>query len=163
MTLYLCGFMGCGKSTIGARLAERLGCPFLDMDSYIEEYAGMTISQIFEQYGESHFRDLETQAIRELGTRTGVIACGGGAMLREENARLAREHGMVLYLDVPFSTCYVRIANTDRPIVKANTRHQLEELYNKRRSLYQAHCTHCIPAEKTPNAAVLAILEELGL
>lgn len=163
MTVYLCGFMGCGKSTIGEKLAKILSCPFVDMDAYIEEQSGMKIPEIFEKYGEPHFRDLETQAIRELADRDGIIACGGGAMLREENAKIAAEHGAVVHLDVPFHVCYTRISDSDRPIVRRSTREELENLYNTRHTIYEAHSTHTVPAAKTPAAAASAVLEALGL
>lgn len=162
MTIFLCGFMGCGKSTIGERLAAQLQAPFVDMDAYIEAQAGMTIPEIFEKYGEPHFRDLETQAVRDLASRDGVIACGGGAMLREENAAIAAQSGDVLYLDVPFHICYRRIADTDRPIVRRSTRQELEQLYNQRRVIYQKHSTRKIEAVKSPSATVKAIVELLG-
>lgn len=162
MTVFLCGFMGCGKSTVGVRLARQMDAPFVDMDAYIEEKAGMTIPEIFESRGEAYFRDLETGAVRELACREGVIACGGGAMLREENARIAAASGKVVYLDVPFQVCYNRIANTDRPIVRRSTRQQLAELYKKRRVLYSRHSTHTVRAEKSPAAIAAAILEVIG-
>ncbi len=162
MTIFLCGFMGCGKSTIGEKLAHQLGTPFVDMDAYIEEQAGMSIPEIFEQYGEPHFRDLETEAIRALADREGVIACGGGAMLREENAKIAAEKGHVLYLNVPFHMCYRRIADSDRPIVKRSTREELQQLYDTRKVIYRRHSTCELEATKTPAAAVRAIIEILG-
>ena len=113
MTIFLCGFMGCGKSTVGVKLAKSLNVPFTDMDAYIEEQAGKKITEIFAEDGEEHFRDLETQAVWELASRDGIIACGGGAMLRDINAQIAAEHGTVLFLDVPFRMCWLRIANTD--------------------------------------------------
>lgn len=158
MTIFLCGFMGCGKSTIGVRLAKAMQCPFTDMDTYIEEQADMKIPDIFETHGEPYFRDLETQAVRELAERDGVIACGGGAMLREGNAKIAREHGMVVFLDVPFRMCYQRIANTDRPIVKRSTRQELYQLYRKRKGLYRKHSTHTITATGSPSSSVHAIM-----
>lgn len=162
MTIFLCGFMGCGKSTIGRRLAAQLHVPFTDMDDHIEQQAGMTIPEIFEKYGEPHFRDLETQAVRELASREGVIACGGGAMLREENAEIAAESGQVLYLDVPFYICYRRISGSDRPIVRRSTREQLETLYNTRKPVYEKHSTCTVYAAKSPNAVTRAIIEVLG-
>lgn len=163
MTIFLCGFMGCGKSTIGERLARRLACDFVDMDDYIEQQAGMRIPEIFAKHGEAYFRNLETEAVRALSSHTGVIACGGGAMLREINAEIARQHGVVVLLDVPFRTCYFRIADSDRPIVRSNSRQQLEELYQKRYVLYRAHCTHSIDASHSPSAAVAEIMHVLGI
>ncbi len=163
MTIFLCGFMGCGKSTVGERLAAQLKAPFVDMDTYIEEQAGMTIPEIFATYGEPHFRDLETRAVKELASRAGVIACGGGAMLREENAAIAGKNGIVLYLDVPFHICYRRIADTDRPIVRRSTREELQQLYNQRREIYRRHSTHELEATKSPSATVKAIIHLLGV
>ena len=163
MTIFLCGFMGCGKSTIGEKLAKKLNCDFIDMDSYIEQQAGMKIPEIFEKFGEPHFRDLETQAVRDLSERSGVISCGGGAMLRDINAEIARQHGYVVLLDVPFRTCYFRIADSDRPIVRNNTRQQLEELYHQRDSIYRKHATHTADASHSPASAVNEILNILGM
>jgi len=159
MTVFLCGFMGCGKSTVGARMAKEMDCPFVDMDSYIEEKAGMTIPEIFEKHGEPYFRDLETEAIRELAEREGVIACGGGAMLRNENAKIARAHGIVLMLDVPFNLCYQRIANTDRPIVRRSTKQQLYKLYEQRKNIYRRHSSHILFAVYTPDINTQKCLE----
>lgn len=155
--------MGCGKSTIGVKLAKALDVPFTDMDTYIEEQAGKRIPEIFEEDGEEHFRDLETQAVRDLSTREGVIACGGGAMLREVNAKIAAESGTVLFLDVPFRTCYLRIANTDRPIVQRSTRQELYQLYRKRRGIYKRHSTMQMEAVHSPAAIVQEIVSELGI
>lgn len=163
MTIYLCGFMGCGKSTVGMQLAKKLDCPFVDMDAYIEETAGMKIPEIFEKHGEPHFRDLETQAIRDLAGRDGVIACGGGAMLREVNADIAAEHGSVVYLDVPFATCYDRIADSDRPIVRRSTREELEDLYNTRNPIYRKHSTHTAACDKPAEEAMAEICKTLGI
>ena len=165
MTIFLCGFMGCGKSTIGQKLAKKLNVPFTDIDEYIEQQAGRTIPEIFAQEGEEHFRDLETQAVRDLSGREGVIACGGGAMLRDINAKIAAEHGIVLFLDVPFRTCYLRIANTDRPIVRRSSRQELYNLYRKRRGVYRRHSTHQIDAGQSATVMVqkiTALLEEIS-
>ena len=83
--VYLCGFMGCGKSTIGRILAQKCGCALVDMDDYIVEREGMTIPQIFADKGEKYFRDTETAVIGELAEKNCIIACGGGAMLKKEN------------------------------------------------------------------------------
>jgi len=163
MTIFLCGFMGCGKSTIGEKLAQKLNCNFIDMDDYIEQKANMKIPQIFEQFGEPYFRDLETQAVKELSTQEGVISCGGGAMLREVNAQIANANGFVVLLDVPFRTCYYRIADSDRPIVRKNTRQQLEDLYNKRDIIYKKHASHIVDASHSPSAAVNEILNALSI
>lgn len=163
MTIFLCGFMGCGKSTIGLKLAQKLNCDFIDMDDYIEQQAGMKIPEIFETQGEAHFRDLETKAVQELSSHNGVIACGGGAMLRDSNAEIAKKTGQVILLDVPFRTCYFRIADSDRPIVKRSTRQQLQKLYEERYGIYQKHCTLAVDASRSVNASVQNILTALAI
>lgn len=138
--VYLCGFMGCGKTTVGRVLADLLGTAYADMDAYIEKSEKMSIPRIFSQKGEEYFRDAETRAVGEMGKNGGVIACGGGAMLREENARIAGENGIVVYIDTPYDICWERIKDDpDRPIAAANTKESLRELYEKRKALYTAH------------------------
>ena len=150
-TIYLCGFMGCGKSTVGRMLADMLGCSFTDMDTYIEQTENMSIPQIFSEKGETYFRDAETVVVEELGSRGGVIACGGGAMLRQTNAEIAGRLGSVVYIDTPFETCWKRIeGDRNRPVVMANTKQSLEELYNERARLYIAHSTVRADGNGTP-------------
>lgn len=81
MTIFLCGFMGCGKTTVGEILAKKLGLPLIDTDAYIVEQEGKSIPDIFAQDGEPYFRKKEAEAIRTLCTQNAVISCGGGAML----------------------------------------------------------------------------------
>ncbi|MGN0643273.1 MAG: shikimate kinase [Huintestinicola sp.] len=150
-TIYLCGFMGCGKTTVGRRLADILGCPYTDMDAYIEEKEKMKIPDIFSIHGEEYFRDKETAAVAALGEMGGVISCGGGAMLRAENGAEAAKHGTVVYIDTPFETCYSRISgDANRPIVKANTKESLYEIYLKRVPLYLAHSSLKADGSGTP-------------
>ncbi|MCC8043033.1 MAG: shikimate kinase [Oscillospiraceae bacterium] len=150
-TIFLCGFMGCGKSTVGRRLAALMGCSFTDMDTYIEETEGMSIPDIFAQKGEPYFRDCESKAISELGAEGGVIACGGGAMLREENSAVAKRFGEVIFIDVPFETCYERIAGDEnRPIVMSSTKESLEDRYNGRIPVYRKHSTVTVPGGGSP-------------
>ncbi|MBQ5318154.1 MAG: shikimate kinase [Oscillospiraceae bacterium] len=141
-SIYLCGFMGCGKSTIGKILARKNGCGFIDMDDYIVEREEMTIPQIFSEKGEQYFRSTETAVIRELSKKNAVIACGGGAMLKKENAEIASENGIVVYIEIPFDVCYNRISgDANRPLVVNNTKEQLEEIYNGRVPVYKSHST----------------------
>lgn len=150
-TIYLCGFMGCGKTTVGQILAAKLGLTYTDMDSFIEEKEKMPIPQIFAEKGEPYFREKETEAVRILGEQGGVIACGGGAMLKDINAGIAAGLGAVVYIDVPYETCWGRISgDTNRPIVMANTKESLEEIYNSRKPLYTAHSTVIADGTGTP-------------
>ena len=91
--VYLCGFMGCGKSTIGRLLAKKLGREFVDLDDYIVQREGMSIPQIFEQRGENYFREVEAVALSELSAAAGVVATGGGTLLKKGEWRPCEEHG----------------------------------------------------------------------
>ena len=100
--IVLCGFMGCGKTTVGRNLARKSGRKFVDMDSYIEEKAGMKVSEIFEKYGENRFRDMEHEACLELADTKGlVIASGGGAFTFQRNIDAFRGKDKIVLLDVP--------------------------------------------------------------
>ncbi len=146
--IYLCGFMGCGKTTAGKLLAEKLGCGFFDMDDYITEKEKMEIPRIFAEKGEKYFREAETEAVRELAGKSGVIACGGGAMLKKENAEIASAAGTVIYIDVPFETCYSRISgDKNRPIVMNNTKEELEIIYSSRAPVYSGNASLTISGD----------------
>lgn len=142
MVIFLCGFMGCGKSTVGKELAKLMGTKFIDMDTYIEESEGMSIPEIFAQKGEPYFREVEANTVVELSKTNAVVGCGGGAMLNPTSAEVGRTHGQVVFLDVPFADCYERIqGDTNRPIVMNNSKEQLEEIYNQRHSVYEKNAS----------------------
>ncbi len=158
--VYLCGFMGCGKSTIGRQLAKKLGREFIDLDTYIEEREGMKISQIFEEKGEPYFRQKETEALSDIPSSVGVIATGGGALLTDENAEIARKLGTVVYIDVPFEICYDRIkGDKSRPIAFNSTKEELLERYNSRHTLYSKHSDISVDGSGTPLQIVTEILK----
>lgn len=135
--IYLCGFMGCGKSHVGRQLAAAMGRTFADLDRVITEGEQMSIPSIFEKYGEAHFRKLEAEYIRELSDGY-VVATGGGALINDETAEYARKSGLSVYINCAFDICYRRIkGDTNRPLVMKNTREQLKELYDKRDVIYR--------------------------
>lgn len=151
MTIYLCGFMGCGKSTSGKLLAAKTGLRFTDLDDYIQEKEGMSIPEIFSQKGEPYFRAAEAEAVKELSAENSVIACGGGTILNENSAKIARENGTVIFLDIPFEVCYDRIKDdTNRPLVANNTKEQLREIFDKRHDIYLANSTVRTDADRSP-------------
>ncbi len=136
-SIYLCGFMGCGKSHIGRMLARMTGRTLVDLDAVIVEREGMSIPDIFAQYGEPHFRELEAKYIRELSDGY-IVATGGGALINDSTAEFARKSGLSVYINTSFQNCYMRIKNDkNRPLVVNNTKEQLEELYNKRSEIYK--------------------------
>lgn len=134
--IILCGMPGAGKTTIGKVLSEKLGRKFIDTDDLIREKCGCEISEIFREHGEEYFRDIETQVIDELSKEAGlVIALGGGAVLREENADALRQNGRIVFLDADLASL---CETNDRPL--SNTREKLEALYNSRYGIYCERC-----------------------
>ena len=97
--IVLCGFMGCGKTTVGTRLAAQCGLRFVDLDAYIEAQAGRRIADIFQTDGEAAFRTMEHEACVALGAEQGlVIATGGGAVLRDDNVQALEQNGTIVFL-----------------------------------------------------------------
>lgn len=138
--IYLVGFMGSGKTTIGRQLAEELGWYFIDMDDDIEALAGMPIPRIFEEKGEVEFRRIEAEAIAARVTqaeasRPMVIALGGGAFAQEANAKLVGNHGLTVWLDCPLDMVKQRVAQAaHRPLARDPL--AFEQLYHSRREAY---------------------------
>lgn len=151
--IILCGFMGCGKSTVGTLLARRLEMEYADLDAEIEAQAGMAIPSIFAEYGEAHFRDLEHAAIRCLAARVGcVVSTGGGALTYPRNVSALSPRDLVVFLDAPFESCWERIRESDRPIVRRGTRAELREIFDARRPVYLAAANAVVDASAAPEA-----------
>jgi len=141
-SLVLIGFMGTGKSTVGRALQARLGYPLVDMDHQIEEQAGKPISQIFADDGEESFREMETKLLRELSHPDAprrIISTGGGVIGREENRKLLRDLGYVVWLKAPAAAILDRTSkNNKRPLLNAeDPMEQIQSLMAKREPLYQ--------------------------
>ena len=138
--IYLVGLPGSGKTTIGRALARRLGKTFIDSDREIEERTGVRIPTIFEIEGQDGFRKRESLVIADC-MRTGncVMATGGGAVLREENRRVLRANGLVVYLDVSPTILLERTRNDrNRPLLQVDDPYQnLQQLYREREPLYR--------------------------
>lgn len=120
--VYLIGFMGSGKSTIGSLAAKMAGVPFLDTDKIIEQEQKKAIADIFKDNGEQYFRDLETQVLKQLSARKrGVVSCGGGIVLREENIKIIKESGTLILLKASPATILERVRySTSRPKLNGN-------------------------------------------
>ena len=98
-TVFLIGYMGCGKTTLGEVLARQLDCRFIDLDEYIEQRQGMTVVQIFDEMGENRFRELEAEALHEVASMTDVIVgCGGGTPCHGDNMALMNQAGVTVWL-----------------------------------------------------------------
>jgi shikimate kinase len=137
--IYLVGLMGAGKTTIGRHLAKSLSVPFYDSDKAIEESTGVDIPTIFEFEGEEGFRDREQKMIQQMTQLEGIVlATGGGTILREENRRLLKENGFIVYLQCSVERILERTRrDTQRPLLKAdNPRERIEDLFRQREPLY---------------------------
>ena len=135
--IILCGFMGCGKTTVGENLKKKSGMNLIDTDAYIEETEGITISKIFEKYGESYFRDLEYKACKELSKKSGIIiSTGGGALTFQRNVDVLKE----------------RLKNdTTRPLLQRPDKDEaMKELYEKRMPLYKSASDVVINGDNSP-------------
>jgi shikimate kinase len=148
--IYLVGFMGSGKSTVGRALARELGWSFVDLDEEIERREGTPISNIFEQHGEAAFRRMESDALKERvrAVERGepqVIALGGGAFVSDPNYTLLSNNGVSVWLDCPIEIVERRVRGfRHRPLARDPQR--MRELYDARRAAY-ARADYTIPIE----------------
>ncbi|MEP6994010.1 MAG: thiamine phosphate synthase [Acidobacteriota bacterium] len=164
--IFLVGFMGCGKTAIGLRVAERLALPFVDLDREIERSSGKTVRVLFEESGEAAFRSRESAYLQ--GTASlpaAVVATGGGCFAQDVNRRAIQGLGISVFLDVPLTTVHTRLAGkTDRPLFRSPE--QLEQLFLERAPFYRMASVHVglSGAETIEEASdrVLVALEGLG-
>ena len=144
MIIGLTGYMGSGKSSVGARLAARLGFEFIDLDRYIEEKIGLSIAEIFELEGENYFRAIEAEALRDvvvmhqLCHKDLVLALGGGTITIKGVRHLILEDMLCIYLKADISTLKRRLENESdgRPLLKEEG--EMERLFQERRKLYES-------------------------
>ncbi|MBR2409296.1 MAG: shikimate kinase [Lachnospiraceae bacterium] len=158
----LIGFMGCGKSTVGKKLADALAYEFRDTDAMIEEDYGKTISKMFEEDGEAYFRDAETELLKKLSVEADgmVLATGGGMPMREENATLLKKVGTVVFLETTIVTILSRLQkDTGRPLADGEDREaRLRPLFAKRLPVYRAVAEYIVNTEEK---SVDVIVEEI--
>lgn len=161
----LIGYMGCGKSTVGRKLAEALNYEFIDTDAWIEKWQGMTISEIFKFKGESYFRDLETEVLRKLLEENGdyIISVGGGLPLREENRKLMQKLGQVIYLKAAPETIYNRIkGDVTRPLLQTeNPRAKIIEMLNDREEKYMAAASKVIVVDEKEVSEIVGEIKRI--
>jgi len=140
INIALIGFMGSGKTTVGRLLAIKLGMKFIDLDEVIKDRLGMEITEIFSNYGESYFRDVESQVVKEVftGVDNSVIACGGGVVLRDDNVRIINQNSVVVYLRISPYEAYSRLLSCrDRPLLNVSNRLEvINQLMRVREPLY---------------------------
>ena len=160
--IYLVGFMGSGKSTIGQALSKELGRVCLDLDEMIEERAGMTIPEIFDFQGEPGFREIEIRLLLEiLNLPPAVVAVGGGAFIQDYNRSLILEKGFAVWLNIPVDLAWERSRRADnRPL--ARNRESFESLFFEREALYRMSHLIVDIEGKSPETICDEILEKLS-
>ena len=164
--IVLCGFMGCGKSTVGKNVARKTGKKYVDMDFYIEQKAGMRVSEIFDTFGEQGFRDMEHEACVELSREKNlIIASGGGALTFERNVEVFKENDTIVLLDVDLETIKYRLRNDKRrPLLQRPDKDKvMKELYDKRLPLYKAAADVTVKGQSTPLKTAFAVMEAVRL
>lgn len=141
--LVLVGMPGCGKTTVGTRLAKALYLPFVDSDAEIVSREGMSIANIFKQKGEPYFRDVEAQVIRDLSARGAVVmSIGGGGLVRDETRKFLKDSALLVWLDIGVAALLARLeGKRGRPLLEVDNREEvLQELLQKRLPYFeQAH------------------------
>lgn len=136
--IFLIGMPGSGKSSLGRRAARETGVPFLDLDDWIAERAGMSIPEIFARYEEEGFRRMETNALAYLtGLRPGVIALGGGTPMNPVNQKIIRGFGSVVLLDRPLERILADLRTETRPLLAEEPETRMRELYDQRMPAYR--------------------------
>ncbi len=138
--LVLTGFMGTGKTAVGRELSRMLDMKIVNIDTEIELSQKMTINEIFKNYGEEYFRNIETGLIKKFSEKENVIiSTGGGAVLREENMELLRKNGVIFCLNASPATIFERTSRSgDRPLLKVDDpKTKIKELLDSRRPYYE--------------------------
>ncbi len=154
--ILLIGMPGSGKTTVGKELAKRLNREFIDTDLLIEQKANMPIKEIFSNFGEEKFRELETETIKEVGKLSNkVIATGGGIIKREENHFYLSRNSKVFYIKRKIEN----LATSDRPLSKDLS--AVEKLYKERKSLYEGLCNVVIENDSDLDSAIKGVIENL--
>lgn len=159
--IVLIGMPGCGKSTLGKLLAQRLQRPFYDADSVLEEREGRTIQELFA-VSEECFRDAETRAVKYLAGMAGcVIAAGGGVVKRSENIDILKTSGIVIFLDRRPEKIVQDVDTASRPLLAAG-RQKVFDLYDERIELYRSFHDHIVDNNGEREATLQALLELAG-
>ncbi len=163
MNLILCGMMGAGKTTIGIKIAKLTGRRWYDTDELIVDRHGK-ISDIFEYYGEAHFRKLETEIVKEIAQKDRlVISTGGGLVLKKENNELLQKNGKIIFLRATLETLAKRLkVDGNRPLLQTSTesiRDRLSRLLIERSPVYEHVADYIVDVDgKTPEQIAAEIV-----
>ena len=164
MNIILIGFMGAGKTTVGRKLANRLGYFFLDTDQQIEKQQGCTIEEIFRYAGEATFRDLETKLLENLQSiRNTILSTGGGMFIRSKNQKLLKGIGKTVYLQVDTGTLEQRLqCDLNRPLLQQpNWQENVNQMLQHREPIYLTADLTIKAQDGPPNVMVSRIIETI--
>lgn len=140
--VYLIGMPGCGKSTVGKAVSQKLGIEFSDLDEYIVSFSGRTIADMFEE-GESVFRKAETDSLKEVAKKENlIVATGGGVVVTPENIGIMQNSGTVIFIDSSVESILKNSSLDGRPLLKDKNR--IYDLYNNRIELYRKAAMHTV-------------------
>lgn len=166
MNIILCGMMGAGKTCVGVRLAELTGMRWYDTDEMVVGKYGK-IADIFEYYGEAHFRNLETEMVKQVAAQENcVVSTGGGCLLRSENAYAFKESGKIVFLRTGAETVFKRVGHTgaDRPLLKGAAFEKIQELLRVRTPIYEGCADFIIDTDDlTVDEIALCIAKNFSL
>lgn len=162
--IFLCGFMGAGKSTLGRALASTTRSAFRDLDSFIVSREGRTIPRIFDEEGEKGFRRIEQKALVDtIENFEGVVALGGGSLQNAELTQRVKNEGLLIFIDTPFSVIFQRItADKSRPLLldENGNMKSIQQLKQELKSLYRKRRETYAQAELTINPAAYPSVEK---
>ncbi|MEL6672525.1 MAG: shikimate kinase [Bacteroidota bacterium] len=166
-TVYLIGFMGAGKTTLGKQLAESLGWPFLDLDDYIERREGQSVRDIFAQRGEAAFRALERRSLLELTAQAQadrIIACGGGTPCFGDHMDLLNQTGTTIYLQVPVAELARRLEQerAQRPLLRQVPPEELEDFIEallNQREVFYLRARHVIDLSQSDHSTLVSLIQ----
>lgn len=164
--IVLFGFMGCGKSTVGAELASNTGRELVDTDRLIEQSEGISISEIFARHGEPYFRELEHKVCCELSCRQRlIISAGGGALTFPRNVEALRSGCELVLIDVSPEVIYERLRyDTTRPLLQCEDKMEaIRQLYARRDALYRAAADHTVNGDQPRGFVALDIMKAVGI
>ncbi|MDM5338924.1 shikimate kinase [Fictibacillus enclensis] len=166
--IFLTGFMGSGKTTVGSLLGEELNLPVIDTDRLIEETYGKTVAEIFAEGGEAVFRSYEAAILAELPKEDAVITTGGGLAVSAENRKFMMENGFVIFLSCSLETIFERLKeDTSRPLFNQEKKKEMQKLYESRLPIYRdchwaLETGGCHPEEAAERIAARLKRSEMG-
>ena len=155
--IVLIGMSGAGKTTVASLLSEKLGMPFFDSDEEFEKEEGRKITDVFSKNGEEYFRRRETEVLKRLSAKLGIIiSTGGGVVTKKENIDLLRENGIVVYLERNIETIVSSVSSEERPLFKKG-KNSVKELFKSREAMYLSSADFKADNNSLPEAAVSEI------